>query len=36
VPNAHNRQTMETITLSYTLLSDKNFGAVDWRDAGQR
>ena len=31
-----NRQTMETITLSYTLLSDKNFGAVDWRDDGQR
>lgn len=36
VPHAHNRQTMDTITLSYTLLSDKNFGAVDWRDTGER
>ncbi len=36
VPHLHNRQTMDTITLSYTLLSDKNFGAVEWRNGGER
>ncbi len=36
IPHSHNRQAMETITLSYTILSDKNFGAVEWRSGEER
>jgi hypothetical protein len=31
-PGSHNVQTMNQVTLSYTFMSDENFGAVEWRE----
>ena len=32
----NNRQTVETVSLVYTLLGSSGFGAVEWRDTGNR